>query len=75
MRHCDSRSGRITAEGILELADVLQTLLRKMHVDLGNPGFSYVIHTAPMEDEDKHYYIWHVQIPRRLMLRAGCELG
>jgi len=74
-RQHSSCFGRITDEGISELADALQTLLRKMYVGLGNPDFNYVIHTAPIEDEDKHYYIWHVQILPRLTLQAGFELG
>jgi UDPglucose--hexose-1-phosphate uridylyltransferase len=74
-RRHDSSFGHIEDEAIADLAHVLQTLLRKMYVGLGNPDFNYIIHTAPIEDEDKHYYIWHVQILPRLTLQAGFELG
>jgi UDPglucose--hexose-1-phosphate uridylyltransferase len=74
-RRHDSCFGHIGDEAIVDLAHVLQTLLRKMYVGLGNPDFNYIIHTAPIEDEDKHYYIWHVQILPRLTLQAGFELG
>jgi len=48
---------------------------RTAEARLYNPDFGYIIHTAPIEDEDKHYYIWHVQILPRLALQAGFELG
>jgi UDPglucose--hexose-1-phosphate uridylyltransferase len=74
-RRHDSCFGHIEDEAIVDLAYGLQTVLRKMYVGLGNPDFNYIIHTAPIEDEDKHYYIWHVQILPRLTLQAGFELG
>jgi UDPglucose--hexose-1-phosphate uridylyltransferase len=67
--------GRIDDRAIPDLARVLQTVLRRLYYGLGNPDFNYIVHSAPVEDEDKDYYTWHVQILPRLTLQAGFELG
>ncbi len=54
---------------------MLRTVLRKLYCGLGNPDFNYIVHSAPIEDEDKDYYIWHIQVLPRLTLQAGFELG
>lgn len=70
-----SSFGRITDEEAADFAAVLRIVLRKMYIGLGNPDFNYVIHTAPLTDEDKDYYLWHLQIMPRLTMPAGFELG
>lgn len=74
LRHCSS-FGKITDEEAADFARVLRIVLKKMYIGLGNPDFNYVIHTAPLMDEDKHYYLWHMQIMPRLTTPAGFELG
>jgi UDPglucose--hexose-1-phosphate uridylyltransferase len=69
-----SSFGRISDSAIPDLATVLQTVLKKLYYGLGNPDFNYIIHSAPVEDEDKDYYIWHIQVLPRLTLQAGFEL-
>ena len=70
-----SSFGRITDEEAADFAHVLRIVLKKLYVGLGNPDFNYVIHTAPLTDEDKHYYLWHMQILPKLTTPAGFELG
>jgi UDPglucose--hexose-1-phosphate uridylyltransferase len=70
-----SSFGRITDKEAAEFARVLRIVLRKIYVGLGNPDINYVIHTAPLTDEDKHYFLWHMQIYPRLTTPAGFELG
>jgi len=41
----------------------------------GLPVYNYVIHTAPIKDEQEDYYHWHLQITPRLMTPAGFEMG
>lgn len=74
-RQHDSCLGHITDDAICDLAGVLQTVLKKLYFGLGNPDFNYIVHSAPIEDEGKDYYIWHIQILPRLTLQAGFELG
>ena len=66
---------RIPEEESVELALVLRRVLRGLHDVLGNPDFNLIVHTAPVEDEDKPYFLWHIEIHPRLTTPAGFELG
>jgi hypothetical protein len=57
------------------LAEILKTVLQKLHVGLENPDFNLTINTVPRGDEDKQYFLWHVQILPRLTTPTGFELG
>ncbi len=70
-----SSFGNITTTDIEELAPVLKTILRKLSSGLGNPDFNYVIDSAPVDDENKDYYLWHIRIFPRLIEQVGFELG
>lgn len=67
--------GQVSEEDLRELALVLRRTLRVLYDLLGNPDFNYIIHSAPIEDENKDYYLWHIQILPRLNTIAGFELG
>ncbi len=58
-----------------ELASVLRRILRGMHTLLNDPDFNMIIHTAPVEDENTPYFVWHIEIYPRLTTPAGFELG
>ncbi|GIW47879.1 MAG: galactose-1-phosphate uridylyltransferase [Deltaproteobacteria bacterium] len=73
-RHLSS-FGNVPDEDIPDLAGVLKTTLLKLYKALNNPDFNYVIHTAPVDDENKNYYLWHIQIIPRLTTMAGFEIG
>ncbi|MBI4228228.1 MAG: galactose-1-phosphate uridylyltransferase [Deltaproteobacteria bacterium] len=73
-RHLSS-FGNIPAEDIPDLARVLKITLLKIYKSLNNPDFNFVIHTAPVDDENKSYYLWHIQIIPRLTTVAGFEIG
>jgi UDPglucose--hexose-1-phosphate uridylyltransferase len=57
------------------LAAILKTVLLKLRVGLENPDFNMTIDTVPRGDDDKEYFLWHVQILPRLTTPAGFELG
>lgn len=67
--------GRVSREDLAALARVLRGTLAALSNGLGNPAFNYILHTAPIEDETKHYYLWHIQILPRVSTIAGFELG
>jgi UDPglucose--hexose-1-phosphate uridylyltransferase len=67
--------GQVSDEDLRELAPVLRRTLRALYDRLGDPDFNYIIHSAPAEDENKDYYLWHIQILPRLSTIAGFELG
>jgi UDPglucose--hexose-1-phosphate uridylyltransferase len=57
------------------LAEILKTTLSMLFAGLDNPHFNLTINTVPRGDEDKEYFLWHVQILPRLTMPAGFELG
>jgi UDPglucose--hexose-1-phosphate uridylyltransferase len=67
--------GNASAEDLKNLAHVLRITLLKLHRGLNNPDFNYVIDTAPVGDENKNYYLWHLRIIPRLTEIAGFEIG
>jgi UDPglucose--hexose-1-phosphate uridylyltransferase len=66
---------QVSAEDLHELALVLRRTLKGLYARLGDPDFNLIIHSAPIEDENKDYYLWHIQILPRLTTIAGLELG
>jgi UDPglucose--hexose-1-phosphate uridylyltransferase len=74
-KHHNPCFARIGFEERLELASVLRRFLRGLHDALGNPDFNLIVHTAPVEDEEKPYFLWHIEIRPRLTTAAGFELG
>ena len=67
--------GKVSEQDLSELAHVLKLTLESLHEALGDPDYNYIIHSAPVEDEQKSYYLWHIQIIPRLTKVAGFELG
>jgi UDPglucose--hexose-1-phosphate uridylyltransferase len=56
-------------------ARILKETLFKLYSKLNNPDYNFVIHTAPIKDEEEDYYHWHLQIIPRLTTPAGFEMG
>ncbi|MEZ5398792.1 MAG: galactose-1-phosphate uridylyltransferase [Bryobacteraceae bacterium] len=73
--HHDSSFGHVKEAQLEDLARILLQTLLRLHRGLGNPDFNFVVHTAPVEDETKPYYLWHFEITPRLTTPAGFELG
>ena len=67
--------GNASAEDLERLAPVLRITLLKLYRGLNNPDFNYVIDTAPVGEENKDYYLWHLRIIPRLTETAGFEIG
>jgi UDPglucose--hexose-1-phosphate uridylyltransferase len=65
----------VSPEDIKGLAHVLRITLLKLYKGLNNPDYNLVIDTAPMGDENKDYYLWHMRIIPRLTEVAGFEIG
>ena len=57
------------------LAEILKSVLLKLHVGLDDPDFNLTINTAPRGDEDAQYFMWHIGILPRITTTAGFELG
>jgi UDPglucose--hexose-1-phosphate uridylyltransferase len=67
--------GSISTDEAREFAWVLKKTLGKLYRGLNNPDYNYIIHTAPIKDEQEEYFHWHLQILPRLVTPAGFELG
>lgn len=67
--------GRVEPARLRPLAALLKAVLWKLHTGLENPDFNLTINTAPRGDEDKRYFLWHMEIVPRLTNPAGFELG
>ena len=67
--------GLVSDVALPELAGLLKNTLMRLRSLLGNFDFNYVICSSPTEDENNHYYDWHLIIVPRLTTPAGFELG
>lgn len=67
--------GLIPEGDLNEFAGVLKEVLGRLSRGLSDPDFNYVIHTAPIRDEEEDYYHWHLQLVPRLTTPAGFEMG
>ncbi|MDP2720056.1 MAG: galactose-1-phosphate uridylyltransferase [Dehalococcoidia bacterium] len=67
--------GDISSSDLSDLACVVRANLVKLYRALNNPDYNYVIHTAPLDDENKDYFQWHIRITPRMSQMAGFELG
>jgi UDPglucose--hexose-1-phosphate uridylyltransferase len=65
----------ITREGVIELAKILKDVLWRMKVALNDPPYNFIIHTSPIDGEERHGYHWHMEIMPRLSRIAGFEWG
>lgn len=57
------------------LAEILRLALERIDRALGAPDFNLTLGTAPIGDEEKRYFLWHVDVLPRLGTFAGFELG
>ncbi len=67
--------GLISMEDSKTFARILKETLFKLYIKLNDPDYNFVIHTAPIKDEEEDYYHWHLQITPRLTTTAGFEMG
>jgi UDPglucose--hexose-1-phosphate uridylyltransferase len=63
------------ANEYLDLANLLRDTLRRLNRALDRPPFNFVLHSAPVSDEDLEYYHWHIEILPHLTQVAGFEMG
>jgi len=73
-RHAAS-FGQISAESAKHFALALKAVLSKIYRHLNDPDYNFVFHSAPIEDENKPYFLWHVRVIPRLTTVAGFEIG
>ncbi|MGB4218956.1 MAG: hypothetical protein WBK63_07670 [Bacillota bacterium] len=73
-RHASSFVAITDAEA-REMAFCLGRVLLALAEDLGDPPYSYYIHTAPARAGDMSYYHWHLELIPRVTAVTGIEYG
>jgi diadenosine tetraphosphate (Ap4A) HIT family hydrolase len=74
-RTADPSFGDVSDAALAAFAPVLRDVLAGLGQALGDPDCNLVIQSAPIGDEDRQYFVWHVRIIPRLQTVAGFELG
>jgi len=67
--------GQVSDRLLDRLAEVIRIVLGALRSVLDDPPYNMIIHSAPVGDEDRDYFSWHLQILPRLGIPAGFELG
>ncbi len=62
-------------EALPELAEILHTILAKIHGLLGNPAFNLIIRSLSPTEKDAAHFHWYISIVPRVNRSAGFELG
>ena len=57
------------------LARQIGQLLRRINQVLHDPPFNFMLHTAPLQNGNLHYYHWHLELIPKLTKVAGFEWG
>jgi UDPglucose--hexose-1-phosphate uridylyltransferase len=65
----------ITKDEVEELAKILREVLLRMKIALNDPPYNFIIHTSPVDGEERPGYHWHIEIMPRLSRIAGFEWG
>jgi UDPglucose--hexose-1-phosphate uridylyltransferase len=60
---------------LAEVAEVLARTLRGLYTVLDDPDFNLVLESAPVGDEFRPYFLWHIRIVPRATPIAGFEVG
>lgn len=65
----------ISKDEISDLAKILKEVLTRMKTVLNDPPYNFIIHTAPIDGEERPTYHWHMEIMPRVSRIAGFEWG
>lgn len=74
-RQHSSDFSRISREQIYDLACILKEVLLKLKNLLSGPSYNFLIHTAPVEPQEREEYHWHIELIPKLIYVAGFEWG
>lgn len=58
-----------------ELATCLRAVLAGLADGLDDPDYNAILNSAPVGDEQREYFVWHLRVLPRLAVAAGFELG
>lgn len=67
--------GEITPKEIDDLAGLLQKLMKKIYVGLGDPSYNWVIQSTPLDRGTTDAFHWYLTLVVRVSGIAGFEMG
>lgn len=67
--------GQVRDEELAELADILRDVVAGLRRAAGDPDYNLVVQSAPVTEESKPFFMWHLRVLPRLVTPAGFELG
>jgi len=73
-RH-ESHFTSLQKEEVRPLGVILRNAMRRLKKLLNDPPYNYIIHTSPINGNEKEYYHWHIEIMPKLVNVAGFEWG
>jgi len=60
---------------IHHLARILKEILLKINAALNSPPYNFILHTLPLQGDNRSWYHWHLEIMPKLTKVAGFEWG
>jgi UDPglucose--hexose-1-phosphate uridylyltransferase len=60
---------------IIHLARLLKGMLSRINAALNNPPYNFILHTLPLQGDNRNWYHWHLEIMPKLTKVAGFEWG
>jgi len=57
------------------LAELLRDVVGALRRAAGDPDYNLVVHSAPVGDEGKPFFLWQLRVLPRIVTPAGFELG
>jgi len=60
---------------IMHLARLMKEILSKINAALNNPPYNFILHTLPLQGNNRNWYHWHLEIMPKLTKVAGFEWG
>jgi UDPglucose--hexose-1-phosphate uridylyltransferase len=67
--------GSIAPEEVVDLSQVLRTVLGKLHRHLDNPDYNLLVRSHPLESRANRHYHWYITILPKLATPAGFEIS
>jgi UDPglucose--hexose-1-phosphate uridylyltransferase len=60
---------------VQHLARTLKEILMKINAALNSPPYNFILHTLPLQGNNRSWYHWHLEIMPKLTKVAGFEWG
>jgi UDPglucose--hexose-1-phosphate uridylyltransferase len=54
---------------------MLKDILTRIKISLSDPSYNFIIHSAPLGEENESSYHWHLEVMPKLTRVAGFEWG